>query len=55
MYARIFVAGESDVANFAGGARLNQRGVGSFRVKDPVRIVEPDDLMVLDQIDVVDT
>src|SRR5260370_30696582 len=52
MYARIFVASESDVANLPSFARFKERGVRSLRMKDTVRIVKPDDLVVLDQINV---
>src|SRR4029079_18401023 len=55
MYVRIFVSGESDVTDFPGRARFKQCGVRSLGVKDAVRIVKPDDLVMLDQIDVVDT
>ena len=54
MYARIFVAGESDVTKLARVAGFNQRSVRAVLVKNAVRIVEADDLVVLDQIDVVD-
>src|SRR5689334_3068753 len=55
MYVRIFVSSESDVTDFPGRARFKQCGVRSLAVKDTVWIVKPDDLMMLDQIDVVDT
>src|SRR5213595_1549970 len=55
MYVRIFVAGESNVTKLPSFARFNQRGIRSFRVKDTMWIVKPDNFMMLDQIDVVDS
>ena len=47
------MAGESDVTNLAGFARFNQCRIRSLRMKDAVRIVESD-FMVLGQINVID-
>jgi hypothetical protein len=50
---RVFVPGEANVSQLAGLTRLDERRVGTFRVEDPVRIVEPDHLVMLDEIDVI--
>jgi hypothetical protein len=50
---RVLVAGESDEAQLAGPARLQERGVGALLVEDAVRVVEAKDLVVLHQIDAV--
>ena len=54
MNVRILMAGEADVPQLAGFARLIQRGLGAVvAIEDPVRIVETDHLVVLHQIDAV--
>ena len=48
------LAGEADVAQLAGAARVEQGEVRAFAVvEDAVGIVEADDLVVLDEIDAV--
>src|SRR5437867_8496910 len=51
MDARILVPGESDVANLACGARLDQRCIRTFGIEDPVRILEANHFVVLNEID----
>src|SRR5438045_2873422 len=53
MDARILVSGEADVAELARLARLDERSIRTLGVEDPVRILETDHLVVLDQIDAV--
>ena len=53
MDVRIFVAGEADVADLAGLLALRGAPLGASSIEDAVRIVEADDLVVLDQVDVV--
>src|SRR5262245_50912054 len=54
MYRRIFVAGEPDVAKLAGIASREERRVRTMFIKDPMRVLESNHLMMLDQIDAVD-
>jgi hypothetical protein len=53
--ARIFVAGEADVADLAGPLRLDQRSVRALLIEDAVRVLVADHLVMLHQIDGVDT
>src|SRR5262245_46946917 len=53
MNARVLVTREADVANFAGAARVDQRGVCAVRVEDAVGVIEANDLVVLHQVDVI--
>ncbi len=55
MYERLFVACKSDVTKLPSFVRFKKRGVRSLLMKNALRIVKLDDLMVLDQINVVDT
>ena len=50
---RIFVAGESDVANLPRLLGLENRFIGSTLREYAIGIVKADDFMVLHQIDVV--
>ena len=54
VYARIFVAGEADVAKLPRGACCNQRLVRAISVKDAIRIFKANDFVVLDQVNAVD-
>ena len=54
MHARIFMAGEADIPNLAGIACLHKCGVGSFIIKDAMRIFVPQNFMMLDEIDALD-
>src|SRR5579862_1792581 len=49
----IFVSGESDVADLAGFLRFEHRFVGSALREYAVGIVEPDYLVMLNQVDVI--
>ena len=51
---RILVAGKSDVPNFACSARFNQCRMGAVLMEDPVRVFVPENLMMLDEIDMID-
>ena len=53
MDVRVFMPGEADVPEFAHFLRLDQHGVGAFFVENAMRVLIPDDLMVLDQVDAV--
>src|SRR5712672_3194165 len=53
MDVRVFVAGEANMSEFACLPRLDQRGVGAVLVENAVRVVIPDNLMVLDQVNAV--
>src|SRR5882672_11867767 len=51
--ARILMSSEACVAELAGGARFYERRVRAIVIEDPVRILEADHLVVLDQVDAV--
>src|SRR5579871_5631754 len=51
--SRVFVAGKADVAKLARLTRLDQGRVRTLLIEDSMRVFEPDDLMVLDQVDPV--
>src|SRR5207302_5815638 len=53
MDVRILVPGEADVADLSRLARFDESHVRAFGIEDTVRIVEPDHLVVLDQIDAI--
>ena len=53
--AWILVTGKSDVANFPGRPRFNQGGIGAFLVKDPVGIFVSENLVMLYEIDTIDS
>src|SRR6266404_5072922 len=55
MDTRIFMTGESDIPQLAGLARFDERGVGSVFSKDAMWIFKANNLVVLDQIDVIDS
>src|SRR5438132_4976616 len=54
MHVGVLVPRESDVANSTRIASLDQRGVGPLLVKDPVRVLVPENLVVLDEVDAID-
>src|SRR5258705_3409649 len=54
MNARILVPSESNVTNLSCVACFQQRRVRSFVVKDTVRIFEPENFMMLHEVDMVD-
>jgi hypothetical protein len=51
--ARVLVPGKSDVADFARLLRFQERGVRSVFIEDPVRVFEPDNLVMLHEVDAV--
>src|SRR6267378_4467457 len=51
--ARILVSSEAYVAELAGGARFDEGRVRAVVIEDPVRILEANNLVVLDQVDAV--
>jgi hypothetical protein len=54
MDPRILVAGEPDVPKLAGLARVHERRVGALFVENPMRILEAQDFVVLDEVDAID-
>jgi hypothetical protein len=47
----VLVSRETDIADFPRFPSLHERGIGSFFIKDPVRVFIPEYLVVLDEID----
>src|SRR4051812_27396617 len=54
MNTRVFMPRESDVAYFAGLPGIFESSIGAFRIENSSRVLEPNDLMMLDQINVID-
>ena len=50
---RILMAGEPDVSDLASRARVLERAIGALVVEHPIGILEPDDLVMLDEVDAV--
>ena len=51
--ARILMSGESDVPELPSLSCLEERRVRATLIKDPVRVLEPDHLVVLDEVDAI--
>jgi hypothetical protein len=49
------VAGEPNVAQFPRRSRIDERGVGAFLVEDPMRVLVPNHLVVLHEVDAIGT
>src|ERR1035438_5412183 len=50
----VLVPRKTDIAEFSSFPGLHERGIGSFVIKDPVRVFVSDHFVVLDEIDHVD-
>jgi hypothetical protein len=50
---RVLVSREADVSQLASLTRLDECRVGTLLVEDPMRVVESDHLVMLNQIDVI--